>query len=69
VFSNYLTFGEGPRDALMVNNADWLLPLNYLEFLRDVGQHFSVNRMLSFDSASSCASTASSRCPSSNSTT
>ncbi|PSJ55004.1 tyrosine--tRNA ligase [Kumtagia ephedrae] len=50
VFSNYLSFGEGPRDALMVNNADWLLPLNYLEFLRDVGQHFSVNRMLSFDS-------------------
>jgi tyrosyl-tRNA synthetase len=50
VFSNYLTFGDGPRDALMVNNADWLLPLNYLEFLRDVGRHFSVNRMLSFDS-------------------
>jgi tyrosyl-tRNA synthetase len=50
VFSNYLTFGEGKRDALMVNNAEWLLPLNYLEFLRDVGQHFSVNRMLSFDS-------------------
>ncbi len=50
VFSNYLAFGEGPRDALMVNNADWLLPLNYLEFLRDVGRHFSVNRMLSFDS-------------------
>jgi len=50
VFSNYLTFGDGPRDALMVNNADWLRPLNYLEFLRDVGQHFSVNRMLSFDS-------------------
>ena len=50
VFSNYLTFGEGPRDALMVNNAEWLLQLNYLEFLRDVGQHFSVNRMLSFDS-------------------
>ncbi|MEP9371420.1 tyrosine--tRNA ligase [Mesorhizobium sp. KR1-2] len=50
VFSNYLTFGEGPRDALMANNADWLRPLNYLEFLRDVGQHFSVNRMLSFDS-------------------
>jgi tyrosyl-tRNA synthetase len=50
VFSNYLTFGEGSRDALMVNNADWLLPLNYLEFLRDVGRHFSVNRMLSFDS-------------------
>ncbi|MDH6232841.1 tyrosyl-tRNA synthetase [Mesorhizobium soli] len=50
VFSNYLTFGEGSRDALMVNNADWLRPLNYLEFLRDVGQYFSVNRMLSFDS-------------------
>ncbi len=50
VFSNYLTFGDGPHDALMVNNADWLLPLNYLEFLRDVGRHFSVNRMLSFDS-------------------
>jgi len=50
VFSNYLTFGDGPKDAMMVNNADWLLPLNYLEFLRDVGQHFSVNRMLSFDS-------------------
>ena len=50
VFSNYLNFGDGPRDALMVNNAEWLLPLNYLEFLRDVGRHFSVNRMLSFDS-------------------
>lgn len=50
VFSNYLTFGDGPQDAMMVNNAEWLLPLNYLEFLRDVGQHFSVNRMLSFDS-------------------
>ena len=50
VFSKYLTFGDGPTDALMVNNAEWLLPLNYLEFLRDVGVHFSVNRMLSFDS-------------------
>jgi tyrosyl-tRNA synthetase len=50
VFSNYLTFGDGPKDALMVNNADWLTKLNYLEFLRDVGRHFSVNRMLSFDS-------------------
>jgi tyrosyl-tRNA synthetase len=51
VFSNYLTYGDGPRDALMVNNADWLTRINYLEFLRDVGRHFSVNRMLSFDSA------------------
>ncbi|MEO3999167.1 tyrosine--tRNA ligase [Mesorhizobium sp. CAU 1732] len=50
VFSNYLTFGDGPRDALMVDNGDWLRKLNYLEFLRDVGAHFSVNRMLSFDS-------------------
>ncbi|WP_439272711.1 tyrosine--tRNA ligase [Pseudochrobactrum sp. HB0163] len=50
VFTNYLTFGEGKTDALMVNNADWLTGLNYLEFLRDVGRHFSVNRMLSFDS-------------------
>ncbi len=50
VFSNYLTYGEGAKDALMINNADWLLGINYLEFLRDVGRHFSVNRMLSFDS-------------------
>jgi tyrosyl-tRNA synthetase len=50
VFSNYLTYGDGPHDALMVNNADWLTKINYLEFLRDVGRHFSVNRMLSFDS-------------------
>ncbi|WP_104664080.1 tyrosine--tRNA ligase [Ensifer adhaerens] len=50
VFSNYLTYGEGSKDALMINNADWLLGINYLEFLRDVGRHFSVNRMLSFDS-------------------
>jgi tyrosyl-tRNA synthetase len=50
VFSNYLTYCDGSRDALMINNADWLMPINYLEFLRDVGRHFSVNRMLSFDS-------------------
>ncbi|WP_421578557.1 tyrosine--tRNA ligase [Shinella sp. M31] len=50
VFANYLTYGDGPKDALMINNADWLLGINYLEFLRDVGRHFSVNRMLSFDS-------------------
>jgi tyrosyl-tRNA synthetase len=50
VFSNYLSYGEGPKDALMINNADWLLGINYLEFLRDVGRHFSVNRMLAFDS-------------------
>ncbi|MCS6761646.1 MAG: tyrosine--tRNA ligase [Candidatus Devosia symbiotica] len=50
VFSNYLSFGGQPKDSLMLNNAEWLMPLNYLEFLRDVGQHFSINRMLSFDS-------------------
>jgi tyrosyl-tRNA synthetase len=50
VFSKFLKFGEGPNDALMANNADWLNTLNYIDFLRDVGRHFSVNRMLSFDS-------------------
>ena len=50
VFSNYLAYGDGAKDALMINNADWLRSINYLEFLRDVGRHFSVNRMLSFDS-------------------
>jgi tyrosyl-tRNA synthetase len=50
VFAKILRYGDGPADALMVNNADWLLKLNYVEFLRDVGRHFSVNRMLSFDS-------------------
>ena len=50
VFGRILRYGDGPTDAFMVNNADWLLKLNYVEFLRDVGRHFSVNRMLSFDS-------------------
>jgi tyrosyl-tRNA synthetase len=50
-FSHYLDYDKGPKGgALMINNAEWLRPLNYLEFLRDVGRHFSVNRMLSFDS-------------------
>jgi tyrosyl-tRNA synthetase len=49
-FSNFLEFGDGPTDAIMVNNADWLDSLNYMEFLRDYGRHFSVNRMLSQDS-------------------
>ena len=49
-FAKYLNFGDGPRDAVMVNNADWLMNINYVEFLRDIGRHFSVNRMLSFDS-------------------
>jgi tyrosyl-tRNA synthetase len=50
VYARILRYGDGPTDAIMVNNADWLLKLNYVEFLRDVGRHFSVNRMLSFDS-------------------
>ncbi|MCR9071810.1 MAG: tyrosine--tRNA ligase [Alphaproteobacteria bacterium] len=50
VFDKYLTFGDGPTDAVMVDNADWLDKLEYIKFLRDYGAHFSVNRMLSFDS-------------------
>jgi len=49
-FSRFLTFGDGPKDAIMVNNAEWLDKLEYIAFLRDYGRHFSVNRMLSFDS-------------------
>lgn len=50
VFEKFLTFGDGPTDAVMVNNADWLENLEYISFLRDYGRHFSVNRMLTFDS-------------------
>jgi tyrosyl-tRNA synthetase len=50
VFSHFLTFGGGKTDAVMPDNADWLTKLNYIEFLRDVGRHFSVNRMLAMDS-------------------
>lgn len=50
VFEKFLSFGNGPTDAVMVNNADWLDSLEYIPFLREFGQHFSVNRMLSFDS-------------------
>lgn len=50
VFEKFLTFGDGPKDAVMVNNADWLENLNYVSFLRDYGRHFTINRMLSFDS-------------------
>ncbi|OQP88237.1 tyrosine--tRNA ligase [Rhizobium rhizosphaerae] len=50
VFSSYLDYERPGNGALMINNAEWLRSLNYLEFLRDVGRHFSVNRMLSFDS-------------------
>jgi tyrosyl-tRNA synthetase len=53
VFAQYLTYGDGPKDAIMLNNAEWLDGLNYLSFLRDIGRHFSVNRMLSFESVKS----------------
>jgi tyrosyl-tRNA synthetase len=50
IFEKFLTFGDGPTDAVMVNNADWLDTLEYIPFLREFGRHFSVNRMLSFES-------------------
>ncbi len=50
VFSQFLAFGDGPTDAVMMNNADWLDRLSYIPFLREFGRHFSVNRMLGFDS-------------------
>ena len=49
-FAKFLTFGDGPTDATMVNNADWLDELKYIPLLRDIGRHFSVNRMLTQDS-------------------
>jgi tyrosyl-tRNA synthetase len=53
VFSQYIDYSDGPTGALMLNNAEWLDDLNYLDFLRDIGRHFSVNRMLSFESVKS----------------
>jgi tyrosyl-tRNA synthetase len=50
IFERLLTFGDGPTDAIMVNNADWLDALSYVDLLRDVGPHFTINRMLTFDS-------------------
>jgi tyrosyl-tRNA synthetase len=50
VFERFLKFGDGLTDAILVDNADWLDKLNYVEFLRDVGRHFTINRMLTFDS-------------------
>src|SRR4051794_16665572 len=49
-FEHFLTFGDGPSDALMINNADWLDTLEYIPFLREVGRHFTINRMLTFES-------------------
>jgi len=53
VFENYINYDDEPNGALMLNNSEWLDNLNYLEFLRDIGRHFSVNRMLSFESVKS----------------
>jgi tyrosyl-tRNA synthetase len=50
VFEKFLKFGDGPTDAKIIRNGEWLFGLNYIDFLRDYGRHFSVNRMLSFDS-------------------
>lgn len=50
VFAKFLSFGDGPKDAMMANNNDWLSSLGYIEFLRDYGVHFTINRMLTFDS-------------------
>jgi len=50
VFASFLTFGDGPTDAIRVNNDDWLSPLHYVKFLRDIAPHFSINRMLTMDS-------------------
>ncbi|HBR68095.1 MAG TPA: tyrosine--tRNA ligase [Rhodospirillaceae bacterium] len=50
VFSKFITYGNGKTDAIMVNNYDWLAKLDYIGFLRDVGMHFTVNRMLTFES-------------------
>jgi tyrosyl-tRNA synthetase len=50
VFSKFITFGDGPTDAVMLNNAEWLENINYLDFLRDFGKHFTINRMLTYES-------------------
>ena len=50
IFGRIMHYGDGPSDAIMINNADWLMQLKYVDFLREVGRFFSVNRMLSFDS-------------------
>src|SRR5690349_16999383 len=50
VFGRFLTFGDGPSDAVMMNNAEWLDGLQYIDFLREVGRHFTINRMLTFES-------------------
>jgi tyrosyl-tRNA synthetase len=53
VFSRYISYGDGPTDSPLVNNAEWLDELGYIEFLRDIGPHFTINRLLSFESVKS----------------
>ncbi len=53
VFARYISYGDGPTDSPLVNNADWLDELKYVEFLRDIGKHFTINRMLAFESVKS----------------
>ena len=53
VFSRYISYGEGPTDSPLVNNAEWLDKLGYIEFLRDIGPHFTINRLLAFESVKS----------------
>ncbi len=53
VFSNFITYGDGPTDSPLVNNADWLDKLGYIDFLRDIGKHFTINRLLAFESVKS----------------
>jgi tyrosyl-tRNA synthetase len=53
VFSRYISYGEGPTDSPLVNNAEWLDKLGYIDFLRDIGPHFTINRLLSFESVKS----------------
>eukprot|EP01035_Chromulina_nebulosa_P029792 gene29792-39520_t len=50
VFKKFISFGDGPSDAILVNNADWLDEIKYLDFLRNYGRHFTINRMLAFES-------------------
>ncbi|MEO0943518.1 MAG: tyrosine--tRNA ligase [Pseudomonadota bacterium] len=53
VFSRYISYGDGPTDSPLVNNAEWLDKLGYIDFLRDIGKHFTVNRLLAFESVKS----------------
>ena len=53
VFANYISYGDGPTDSPLVNNAEWLDELRYIEFLRDIGKHFTINRLLAFESVKS----------------